>query len=133
MNNIVIDTSAIIAVIAGEPEREELIKCTRGASLIAPPSVHWEIGNALSAMFKRRRISLAQALKAISAYQHIPIRFVDIELDESLKIAEDLEIYAYDAYLIQTALKYRSPLLTLHADLIEGAIQVKASVIEVNR
>ncbi len=132
MNNIVIDTSAIIAVIAGEPEREALIKYTRGTSLIAPPSVHWEIGNVLSAMVKRRRISLAQALKAISAHQQIPIRFVDIELDESLKIADDLDTYAYGAYLIQTALKYRSPLLTLDADLIEGAIQMKVSVVEVN-
>lgn len=131
MNNTVIDTSAVIAVIADEPEREALIKCTRGTSLIAPPSVHWEIGNALSAMFRRRRISLAQALKAISAYQQIPIRFVDIELDESLKIADDLDIYAYDAYLIQAALKYRSPLLTLDVDLIEGAIQMKARVVEV--
>ncbi len=79
VNNTVIDASAIIAVIAGEPEREELIKCTQGTGLSAPPSVHWEIGNALSAMLKRRRNSLVQALKAISAYQQIPIRFVDIE------------------------------------------------------
>ena len=56
-----------------------------------------------------------------------------IELDESLKIAEDLDVYAYDAYLIQAALQVRSPLLTLDADLIEGAIQMRPSVIEVNR
>jgi len=133
LNDIVIDTSAIIAVIAGEPERAMLIEHTQGADLIAPPSVHWEIGNALSAMFKRQRISLAQALKALSVYQQIPIRFVDVELDEVLRIANDLGIHAYDAYLIQAALKYRSPLLTLDNYLIECAEQMKARVIEVNK
>lgn len=44
--DIVIDASAIIAVLAGEPERERLLSLTSGANLIAPPSVHWEIGNA---------------------------------------------------------------------------------------
>lgn len=133
MNNIVIDTSAIIAVIAGEPERDSLIQRTQGADLITPPSVHWEIGNALSAMFKRQRISLGQALEALSIYQQIPLRFVNVELDESLRIARELDIYAYDAYLIQAALKYRSPLLTLDHYLIECAKQKKARVIEVNR
>jgi predicted nucleic acid-binding protein len=133
VNNIVIDTSAIIAVIAGEPERDALIQHTQGADLITPPSVHWEIGNALSAMFKRQRISLTQALEALSIYQQIPLRFVNVELDESLTIAHELDIYAYDAYLIQAALKYRSPLLTLDRYLVKCAKQKEARVIEVNQ
>jgi predicted nucleic acid-binding protein len=99
---------------------------------MAPSSVHWEIGNALSAMFKRQRISLDRALEALSAYRQIPLRLVDIELEESLVLAHDLDIYAYDAYLIQTALKYRSPLLTLDQYLVECAKQKNASVIEVH-
>jgi predicted nucleic acid-binding protein len=133
LNTIIIDTSAIIAVVAGEPERETLIEHTRGVDLLAPPSVQWEIGNALSAMLKRQRISLDQATKALSAYQQIPLRFVDVELDESLEIAADLGIYAYDAYLIRAALKYRSPLLTLDTYLIDCAKQMKARVIEVRK
>jgi predicted nucleic acid-binding protein len=132
VNNIVIDTSAIIAVIAGEPQRDLLIQLTQGADLIAPSSVHWEIGNALSAMFKRQRITLPQALKAVAIYQLIPIRFVDVDLDATLRIADDLEIYAYDAYLLQAAVKYRSPLLTLDNYLIQCAKQMKVKVIEVH-
>ena len=40
----VIDTSAIIAVLLSEPERAALIRATKGAELVAPASVHWEIG-----------------------------------------------------------------------------------------
>ncbi|MFQ5455563.1 MAG: hypothetical protein ACE5EA_05065 [Nitrospirota bacterium] len=41
-----------------------MIELTNGADLIVPYSVHWEIGNAFSAMLKRKRITLKQALKA---------------------------------------------------------------------
>ena len=58
---LVIDTSAIIAVIANGSERATILERTAGAILTAPYSVHWEVGNAFSAMFRRGRITLAQA------------------------------------------------------------------------
>ncbi|MGQ9631800.1 MAG: type II toxin-antitoxin system VapC family toxin [bacterium] len=130
--DIVVDTSVIIAVIANEPEKGALIEVTRGANLIAPHSVHWEIGNAFSAMLRRRRIALAPVLKAMEVYRQIPIRFVDVELEESLKIADELGIYAYDAYLIRCSLKYGSPLISLDDNLIKSAKRMKATVIEVS-
>jgi predicted nucleic acid-binding protein len=129
--DIVVDTSIIIAVIANEPEREALVEVTKGADLIAPHSVHWEIGNAFSAMLRRKRIEVEQAIKAIELYRKIPIRFVDVELEEALKIADTLGIYAYDAYLIRCALKYKSPLISLDRDLADFARQMKVEVIEV--
>jgi predicted nucleic acid-binding protein len=129
--NIAIDTSALIAVIAGEPEKNALINLTAGADLLAPYSVHWEIGNALSAMLKKKRISLSKSLEAVTVYQQIPIRFVDIDLEDALHIADTLGIYAYDAYLISTALRYQAPLVTLDKYLIECAKRINATVIEV--
>ena len=129
--NIVIDTSVIIAVIANEPEKDSLVRLTRGADLLAPHFVHWEIGNAFSAMFKRNRVTLEQALKAIQAYNKIPIRFVDVELEQSLEIAETSNIYAYDAYLIRCALRFRSPLISLDKNLVNSAKRMKVKVIEV--
>ena len=129
--NIVIDTSVIIAVIANEPEKDSLVRLTRGADLLAPHSVHWEIGNVFSAMFKRNRVTLEQALKAIQAYNKIPIRFVDVELEQSLEIAETSNIYAYDAYLIRCALRFRSPLISLDKNLVNSAKRMKVKVIEV--
>jgi len=45
-------------------------------------SVHWEIGNAFSAMFKRRSSTIEQAQKAIKAYREIPIKFVGVPLEQ---------------------------------------------------
>ena len=98
-----------------------MIRLTRGVDLIAPHSVDWEIGNAFSAMLKRGRIRLGQAVAAIEVYRQVPIRFVDVELDQTLEIADKLGIYAYDAYLIRCGLKYTAPLISLDQGLVEAA------------
>ena len=130
--DIVIDTSAIIAVIANEPERPAIIAATQDADLIAPGSVHWEIGNAFTAMLRRRRVSVAQSLRALDVYHTIPIRFVDVELTMAIEIAADVGSYAYDAYLIRCAQKHRAPLLTLDRELLDAARRSGVSVIEVS-
>ena len=132
MQIIVIDASAIIAVITNEPQKEELIQLTSGANLIAPVSIHAEIGNAFSSMLKRNRIALPQALLALNHYQKIPIRYVEINLSSSLKIANELSIYAYDAYLIYVAKRYHAPLLTLDKALYRQAQSYGIQVVEVN-
>jgi predicted nucleic acid-binding protein len=128
---IVVDASVLIAVIVNEAEKDALIVMTSGAELVAPLSVHWEIGNAFSAMLRRKRITLEQALQAIDIYLGIPIRFVEVELVDSLQLADDLNLYAYDAYLVRCAGKYRLPLLTLDAKLAEMAKSKKIQVLEV--
>lgn len=130
--NIVVDTAVIIAVIANEPEKEAIIQVTQGADLVAPPSVHWEIGNAFSAMLKRNRVTLAQAQQAIEIYHSIPVRFVEVELDQALVIADQLNIYAYDAYLVRCAIRYKLPLISLDRGLLDSAKQMKVDIIEVN-
>ncbi len=127
-----IDTSAIIAVLVREPRRGALISVTTGTDLLAPPSVHWEVGNAFSAMFKRRRLSLRQAHRALVAYRLIPIRFADIALARALEIAKDLDIYAYDAYVIACALQHRCPLLSLDQGLVYAAGRAGVNAMEVS-
>ena len=129
--DIVVDASVIIAVIANEAQKDRLVKLTQGANLVAPPSVHWEIGNAFSAMLKRSRVTLHQALKAMEVYRRIPIRFAEVELDEALRIVAESNIYAYDAYLIRCALKYNAPLISLDKELVRVAREKGAEAIEV--
>lgn len=133
MTKVVVDASIIIAVVSNEPQKSPLVQITQNVNLIAPHSIHWEIGNAFSAMFKRNRISIEDAIKAIVAYGKIPIRFADVELDEALKLAHALNIYAYDAFIIRCAIKYKSPLLSLDQQLLNVAKMAKAQVLEVKK
>ncbi|MGD0015563.1 MAG: type II toxin-antitoxin system VapC family toxin, partial [Bryobacteraceae bacterium] len=59
--DLVVDTSVILAVLISEPERLNIVELTRDANLLAPASVHWEIGNAISAMIKRKRLTVLEA------------------------------------------------------------------------
>jgi len=129
---IIVDTSAVIAVVGNEPSKPALVEATCGASLLAPSSVHWEIGNAFSAMLRRKRLRLAQVQKALRAYAEIPIQFVDVDLADALTIAAELKIYAYDAYVLQCARLHHSPVLTLDGGLVRAAKEIGLDVLEVS-
>jgi predicted nucleic acid-binding protein len=128
---MVVDASVLIAVITNEKEKEKLVAITDGAELIAPLSVHWEIGKAFSSLLKRKRVTRKEALQAIDVYLQIPVRFVEVELKESLELADETGLYAYDAYLLRCAAKFQLPLLTLDAGLIRAAKGRKIKVLEV--
>ncbi len=130
--NVVIDTSAIVAVITNEASKPKIIDATMGSDLIAPESIHWEIGNALSAMLKRKLISFENAISAVKIYKKIPIRFVEIELETAVTISNKLGIYAYDAYLLASSLKYKASLLTLDQKLSNLAVAEGIDVIKFN-
>jgi predicted nucleic acid-binding protein len=118
--------------VTEQPEKTELIRLTRGAALVAPASVHWEVGNALSAMFKRKTIDLDAALGLLDAYAAIPIRLIDVALKQAVELSARLNVYAYDAYVIVCALNQRAPILTLDRGLIGRARELKLDVLEVN-
>ena len=129
--DVVIDTSAVIAVITGAPEKDALVGATRGASLIAPASVHWEIGNAFSSMARRNRIDKESVTRAVAIYRSIPIRFIEVDLETSLAIALEHRLYAHDAYLIACAKSTNAPLLTLDRMLSRVATESGADVMEI--
>lgn len=128
---LVVDTSAILAVLLNEPTRDALVEMTAGAELAAPAALYWEMGNALSAMLKRKRLTLAEAHQAIYEYQQIPIRLFDVELEEALTIAAAHGIYAYDAYFIACAQRLSAALVTLDGGLMAAARANNVAVLEV--
>ena len=129
--DIVIDTSALIAVIVGAPERDKIIGITAGNTLIGPGSIPWEIGNAFSAMFKQDRLSLGDAKMGVEIFQSIPIRYIETDIANALRLSKEINMYAYDAYLLDCAIRYKSPLLTLDSKLRAAAESIKIEVLEV--
>ena len=129
--DLVIDTSAIIAVMANEPEKQAILEYIDDSIPVAPRSVHWEIGNALSRMFKRDRNTIAQSNIALSYYGQMRLRFIDVDLAQSLELSEQLNIYAYDAYVLVSAFNHRLPLLTLDKGMAAAASQIGVQALEV--
>jgi predicted nucleic acid-binding protein len=129
--DIVIDTSALLAVIVGEPERDRIVELTSGHTLIGPGAISWEVGNAFSAMLKRRRLTLAEAQEGLRIFQTVPLRFVKVDLTHALTLAHDAGLYAYDTYFLDCASQHAAPLLTLDRGLKKAAKDIGVRLLEV--
>lgn len=129
--NIVVDTSALIAVIIGEPERDRIVAMTVHQTLIGPGSILWEVGNAFSAMLKQDRLTLESALRGLEIFEEIPIQYTMPDFAHSIAIAHQAKLYAYDAYLLDCAIRHKAPLLTLDRKLMAAARALKIPTLEV--
>jgi predicted nucleic acid-binding protein len=127
---IAVDTSAILAVLLNEPSRAGLIALTDGCSLISAPSLPWEVGNALIAGVRKRRLTEEVVLTAWASYGMIPVRSAQLDVGKALELAVALRVYAYDAYMLEAARSERAPLLTLDAALARAARSIGISVME---
>lgn len=130
---ITIDTSALLAVLFNEQHKPAIIKATQGHDLQAPFSLDAEVGNALSAMFKRGRLSLKDAQLVLAQFDDIPIRRTTLRLIEASKIAYNHNIYAYDAYVLDCARQYRTPLLSLDNQLKIIGEKLELNVLEISQ
>jgi predicted nucleic acid-binding protein len=128
--NIVSDTNIFLAVVLNEPEKDRIIQLTSGINVSAPEILPYEIGNALSAMLKRKQISNRDALAAQKATDKIPVRLLAIDIQKALKLAMDFNIYAYDAYFLQCAIALSSPLITLDNRMKKVADKLNIEVLE---
>ncbi len=128
---IIADTNTFLAVTLYEPERDRIINLSIGHELIAPEVLPFEIGNALSAMLKRQRISKEELPDIWHATQKIPVDLRSIDIPQALEIASEFNIYAYDAYFLTCALSLHSPLLTLDRRMIEVANNLGIQTLEV--
>ncbi len=119
--DVVIDTSALIEVIVGGPGRNRIVKFTKGNTLIGPGFIPWKIGNAFSAMFKQNRLTLEEAKKGLVIFDSIPFRYIKTDFVDALKISKQANVYAYDAYFLDCAIRHKAPLLTLDRKLKAAA------------
>ena len=92
--DIIADTNIFLAIALNEPEKEQIIQLTSGVNVIAPEILPYEIGNALSAMIKRKQITYDEAWSAQKTATSIPVRLVGVDIQQSLIIAIDYNIYA---------------------------------------
>ena len=127
---IVADTNTFLAGALEEPEKTQIIQLTVGHSLVAPEVLPFEIGNALTAMIRKRTLDADEILSVWDAVQAIPVELSRIDIRVALAIASRFGIYAYDAYFIACAAGLRCPLLTLDRQMKTVAREIGIGVLE---
>jgi predicted nucleic acid-binding protein len=128
---ILLDASAIMAVVAGEPERETVIKLTKNATIISPSMVSFEIANGLSKMMKKKVIDKKRMLNVFKYFKLIPIKIVEVDIEKALEIAWNYKIYAYDACYLESAQKLNLPLLTFDGSMARIGKEMRVSILGV--
>ncbi len=127
---IVADTNIFLAVALGEPERERLIQAVIGHELIAPEVLPFELGNALTAMTKKQRLSPEEVVATWDIVSAIPVELRRIDMSAALALSVTHGIYAYDAYYLECAVSHRAPLLTLDKGMRRVAQSLSLTVME---
>lgn len=116
-----------------EAHKQRIIQLTQGCDLQSPVSLDAEFGNALSAMIKRNRISITDAKRVIQQFSSVAIRRTAIRMDEAIELSGKYDLYAYDAYVLDCAMQYRTPLLSLDKKMGEIAKQLPVQLLEVTK
>jgi len=129
--NVLIDASALMPVLINEPEKEQIVSITKDYELLAPSVLPYEIGNALTRLKKRQILNDKQIIKVYGEFLKIPLRFLDIDIENALTIACKYTIYAYDAYYLETAYRLNLSLLTLDALMKKTALDLNIRILEV--
>jgi len=128
---LVLDTSIVIALLASDEEQEYLFELIAGYDFVCSESIVPEVGNAISAMFKRGRITLVQGIALVDGFLQLDIQRVACNLTRALNISQAYHLYAYDSYVLECAERYHIELITLDRRMNEVAQQLGISVIEV--
>ena len=128
--DIILDASALMTIILNEPNKDTVIKLTKNAALLSPDVIIFEIGNALINLHKRHKITEEGVLEAYRTFTAIPLRAIKTNVETALKIACKYQIYAYDAYYLETAYRLKLPLITFDEPMKKIGTELNIAILE---
>ena len=111
--------------------KPQLIAATGGISLVSIEILPYEIVNALSSMYRRKKLTKDEVIGVCSRVSLIPIRLEKIDLENSLEIVCKYSIFAYDAYYLDLAQRLSLPLLTFDKTMKRVGRDMKLNMMEV--
>jgi len=84
-----------------------------------------------SRQVSRGRLSLAEAMAAFEAFQSISISLHSVDFLAAIKLCHTMKIYAYDAYMLQSAIEFDCSLLSIDRGLNNAARGVRIPLVEI--
>lgn len=72
-----------------------------------------------------------QAVQTSGSTASIPLRYINTDFVNALKISKQVNMYAYDGYFLDCAIRHKAPLLTLDRKLKTAAQKLNVETMEV--
>lgn len=117
MRTLVVDASALGALVFGEPEAEEMAQALTGAALAAPVLLWFEMAAIAAKKIRRHPDLAAQIQTAFLLAFHVPIAVSEVDYGETLNLALKKDLTTYDASYLWLADHLDAELLTLDGRL----------------
>jgi predicted nucleic acid-binding protein len=113
----VVDASALGALLFGEPDGAAVAERLRGASLIAPALLPFEVANICLKKMRRHPDQRDVLMVAFGMLGQMEVGIVEVAHDEALVTAARSGLTAYDASYLWLARRTSSELVTLDGQL----------------
>jgi predicted nucleic acid-binding protein len=117
----IIDSSAIGAVLFGEPEAERMIEWIAGESLVAPTLVDYEVANICWKKLRQHPEKRESLIEAYSLFPRMALNRRRVSFPDVLALAEAERLTVYDASYLWLSRSLGLELITLDGDLLTAA------------
>jgi len=114
---VVVDASAIAALVFVETEADAVADRLSGADLVAPALLSYEIANVAAVKLRRRLITRTSAAAALSLFGRLDVRLHAVDAAAAFVVAGETSLTAYDAAYVWLAHALRVELVTLDGRL----------------
>lgn len=121
MSLVVVDASALAAVLFGEPRSREVEERLRGAVMVTPTLLPYELGNTCLKKIAQDPDRRSQLLEALSYYSRMEIQEIEVPPLEVTPMAEATKLSFYDASYLWLSRSLGAPLVTLDRRLEDAA------------
>jgi predicted nucleic acid-binding protein len=113
----VVDASALAALLFGEPDSAAVADRLRGAELIAPALLPFEVANTCIKKMRRYPDQRDALIAAFGMLDRMEIGIVEVHQEQAVVLAERSGLTAYDASYLWLARETKSELVTLDGRL----------------
>ena len=113
----VVDASALGAFLFGEPDGAAVARRLRGAKLIAPAVLPFEVANTCLKKMRRHPEQRDALMIAFGMLDRMDVGIVEVDHGEALVLGERIGLTAYDAGYLWLARRMSAELVTLDRQL----------------
>ena len=116
-NALVIDTSALAALLFGEPGGPKVAESLEGKALFAPTLLRYELASVCLKKARKKPKKEARLVAALGLFPRLQVREVQVPTEGLLEMARDTGLTAYDAAYLWLSRELNVELVTLDARL----------------
>lgn len=121
MGILVVDASALGALIFGEPQAEEMASRMEGGTLVAPTLLWFELASICLKKIKAHPGQKEKLLQALGLARRLTIQSIEVDQPEVVRLAWQTGLTTYDASYLWLVRRLRGELVTLDEGLMGKA------------